>query len=97
MIDKADAIALVQARIATFEPLVEGDCWEVFADRTLERGFGWVVFYGSHLYRKTGRAEYALAGNAPFIVNRRTGEVVVTGTVRPIENYLAEYEAKSLL
>jgi len=95
MIDKASAIALVQARIESFGPLGEGDRWEVFADRTLERSFGWVVFYGSHLHRETGRAEYAVAGNAPFIVNRRTGEIVVLGTARPIENYLLEYEAKT--
>jgi hypothetical protein len=38
---------------------------------------------------------YALGGNGPYIVNRYTGEVRVTGTARPTEEYIAEYE-KSL-
>jgi len=61
---------------------------------TIERPFGWVFFYTSRLYRETGEARYALAGNAPFIVNRRSGEVVITGTARPVEQYIAEYEAR---
>ncbi len=36
---------------------------------------------------------HRLAGNAPLIVNRFTGEVVTTGTAHPTEYYLAQYEA----
>jgi hypothetical protein len=35
-----------------------------------------------------------LAGNTPFIENRYTGELIETGTANPIEEYIAEYEAK---
>ena len=42
----------------------------------------------------TGEAKYAVAGNAPLIVNRNTGEVLPTGTARPVEQYIAEYEAR---
>ena len=34
----------------------------------------------------------ALAGNAPYIVNRHTGEIRTTGTAQPIEQYIEEYE-----
>jgi hypothetical protein len=35
----------------------------------------------------------ALVGNAPLIVNRLTGDVIVTGTAEPIDIYISRYEA----
>jgi hypothetical protein len=61
-------------------------------ESTIEREWGWVFFYTSDRYLKTRDVRYALAGNAPYIVNRHTGAVRVTGTARPIEHYIAEYE-----
>jgi hypothetical protein len=52
---------------------------------TLERDFGWVFFY------RAAREDELLAGNAPFIVDRRDGSVHVTGTARPVEEYLDAY------
>ncbi|MCX2864186.1 hypothetical protein OOZ63_20365 [Paucibacter sp. PLA-PC-4] len=46
------------------------------------------------MYRDTGDIKYALAGNSPLIVNRRSGEIVATGTARLVEHYIAEYEAR---
>ena len=60
----------------------------------IERDWGWVFFYTSDRYLKTRDIRYALAGNAPYIVNRHTGEVRVTGTAQPIEYYIAEYERR---
>jgi hypothetical protein len=67
----------------------------VVDEHTIERAWGWVFFYNSARYLETREFRYALAGNAPYIVNRHTGEVRVTGTALPIEDYIAEYE-KSL-
>jgi hypothetical protein len=36
----------------------------------------------------------ALAGNAPYIVNRHTGEVIVTGTAWPTQKYIDDYESR---
>ena len=33
-----------------------------------------------------------IAGNAPLIVNKITGNITYTGTAHPIEHYLKEYE-----
>jgi len=52
---------------------------------TLERDFGWVFFY------RSTREDELLAGNAPFIVDRRDGSVHVTGTARPVDEYLDAY------
>ena len=51
-----------------------------------------IFFYNSERYLTTGEISHALAGNAPYIVNRHTGEMRSTGTAYPIEHYIAEYE-----
>ena len=60
---------------------------------TREFPWGWVFFYNSRQFTETQDPLDALGGNAPFIVNRTTGEVRVTGTAHPIEHYIREYEA----
>ena len=61
-------------------------------EETQEHEWGWVFFYQSRLYLESKKLEYALAGNAPLIVNRRTGDIVETGTADPPEHYIREYE-----
>ena len=61
-------------------------------EHTIERAWGWFFFYNSKRYLETRDFLYALAGNAPYIVNRHTGELRPTGRARPIEDYIAEYE-----
>lgn len=58
---------------------------------TIERPWGWVFFYSSQGWCD-GDANYAVAGNAPFIVDRFTGAMHSTGTARPIEQYIENYE-----
>jgi Immunity protein 35 len=60
-------------------------------DFTRELDFGWLFFYTSRLYRDTGDSQYALAGNAPLIVDRRDGTLHTTGTAHPIEHYIDRY------
>jgi hypothetical protein len=60
MIDSQDAVALAEHELAKMAP-PDGD--------SFERSFGWVLFWGSAPCAKTGDLQYALAGNAPFIVN----------------------------
>jgi len=95
MLTKEQARALVVAELArppkytyasTPKDLVVVD------EHTIERSWGWVFFYNSQRYLHTRNFMYALAGNAPYIVNRYTGELRVTGTAHPIEHYIAEYE-----
>lgn len=59
--------------------------------KTQEESFGWVFFYQAKEYMETGTLSSMLAGNAPFIVNRRDGAVHVLGTVHPVDVYLKEY------
>ena len=50
-----------------------------------QKPYGWVFFYSAP-------GDMPVAGNAPIIVNRFTGEIRVTGTAGPLEEYLAAYE-----
>lgn len=61
---------------------------------TEERDFGWVFFYTSRNYNETGDYKYALAGNAPLIINKFDGSIHYTGTALETEHYIREYEKK---
>ena len=66
----------------------------ILDEHTIERSWGWVFFYNSRKYVETNEFEHALFGNAPYIVNRFDGSMHVTGTARPTEHYIAEYESQ---
>ncbi|MBB3922807.1 MULTISPECIES: YrhB domain-containing protein [Xanthomonas] len=92
MLTRTQAQALVEARLSTAAD--EAACDVVVVDSaTIERSFDWPFFYESRLYLETGELVHRLAGNAPLIVNRFTGEVVLTGTAHPTDYYLTQYEA----
>jgi hypothetical protein len=55
-----------------------------------EHDFGWVFFYQTATYAKTGNLRDGAAGNAPFIVEH-TGALHITGTAEPIENYVERF------
>jgi hypothetical protein len=87
MIDVVEARRLVQQHL-------DGDrgepSWLVLTGEQ-EFAEGWVFYYDSRRLQATRALIDSLAGNAPIIVNRETGELTSTGTARPTEEYLAEY------
>ena len=64
----------------------------VIPEFTQERSWGWVIFYNSKEYLETKEAKDLVAGNAPYLVDRESGEMLMTGTSDPLETYIAEYE-----
>ena len=58
-----------------------------------ETEFGWVFFYNSKRYIETGDVNGALAGNGPIVIMKSTGDVLGTGTAKPLETYLDEIRA----
>jgi hypothetical protein len=72
--------------------LPDKDTLVVLEEKTIERPWGWVFFYTSRLWHQTGELRYALAGNAPLIVERHSGRILPTGTALPVEQYIANYE-----
>jgi hypothetical protein len=91
MYTKDQARDLVQREIATHPPAFAGDDWIIIDDATQEFSRGWVFTWTSRLWAETNSFEYAIAGNAPLLVDRETGEVHVTGTAHPVQRYIDAY------
>jgi hypothetical protein len=51
----------------------------ILSEHTIETDFGWVFFWNSKKYLETDEFQYALAGNAPLIVDRRDGCILRPG------------------
>ncbi len=64
----------------------------VLVNETIEKEWGWVFFYQNKKYLETGDFRDMLGGNAPYIVNRTTGNIIETGTAQSIKEYISEYE-----
>jgi hypothetical protein len=88
VIDKREAQLKVLAYLKTRSKWHELALQE---DSTLETEFGWVFFYNSVEFVRTGDMHFALGGNAPFIIDRSSGELTVTGTALPLDHYIEQY------
>ena len=64
---------------------------ELIENPILSGDYGWVFGYNSAEYLRTKSLSSALAGNAPILVEKETGNVVTTGTARPLESYIDSY------
>ena len=64
----------------------------ILDDGTIEKPWGWVFFYTSKKLHETNDIKYAVAGNAPIIVERESGKLLITGTAYPVEYYIQNYE-----
>ena len=92
MMNKSEAQKLVENDLEkNNDPCNPVDC-AILQNETIEKDWGWVFFYQSKAFIKTGDFRDMLAGNAPYIVNRYSGEIQVTGTAYPIEHYIQKYE-----
>jgi hypothetical protein len=63
-------------------------------ERTMERGFGWVFFYGSQRRISEGRPTYELVGAGAILVDKRSGLVRQLPTAMPTDFYIRRYEAE---
>ncbi|SFN64379.1 Immunity protein 35 [Chryseobacterium oleae] len=61
--------------------------------RTLEKPYGFIYSYTSKKLFETKDDRYAIAGNAPFLIEKETGNIIVFGTANVREYYIEEYEA----
>lgn len=93
MISYEEASARVEDVLARWPDAQEtGDSLVILHERTMEKPWGWVFFYTSKQFHETGDFRFALAGNAPYIVERETGRLIGTGTALPLDEYIANYE-----
>ena len=93
MISYETARAKVEQALARSPDAQEtDDSLVILHERTLEKPWGWVFFYTSKQFHETGDFRFALAGNAPYIVERETGRLIETGTALSLDEYIANYE-----
>ncbi len=55
---------------------------------------GWYFCFESQEFLESGDEAARLAGNAPFIIAKDSGEIHSLGTAKPLEEYLQDYEIK---
>jgi hypothetical protein len=65
----------------------------VFDEYTIERPWGWVMFYGALARSPSGEHPRQ---NPPYLVDRVTGDMEVAGTAWPVEKYIEDYETRLL-
>jgi uncharacterized protein YceK len=92
MITREQARQSVVERLSSWRGSRKGDSLVVDDKATIEKPWGWVFLYTSRLWQETGDDRYLLGGNAPFIVERESGRMLVLGTALPLEHYVAFYE-----
>lgn len=93
MLSKQQAISVVESRLACLHTPPAGDSWIVFSESIEERQSCFIVFWGSRKFHETGELKFAVAGNAPYIVDRVSGLILETGTEFAIGTYIAQFEA----
>jgi hypothetical protein len=88
-IEEATSIAVewVQQQSSATNELV------VVQEETVARPYGWFFSYDSKQFLATQDFDYAIAGNAPILVDKR-GHVHLTGTAHALEHYVLEFDAK---
>jgi hypothetical protein len=90
MIDKPEAISIAQHELQRRRRAGQVDL-VLLEEETIDKPFGWVFFYDSKDFIRTGDLRLSLIGSSPFIVDRKDGSVHFTGTAHPIEYYVEAY------
>jgi hypothetical protein len=91
MIDEEQARAVADGAVGRLAATIGHD--DLVISGVEEFPVGWVFYYCRQRWLETRDLRYLLAGNAPFLVDRRTGRAHLTGTARKVNYYVAEYEA----
>jgi hypothetical protein len=96
MITFDEAIEIAQRQLRKIEEENNLSSLMLILNQTKVESFGWVFFYNTEEYLRTGNISACLAGNAPFIINSESGELYVTGTAKPVDIYIDEYRRQLL-
>lgn len=65
----------------------------LFHKHTRRMSYGNLYVYNSRKFIEELDYNYALLGNAPFLIEKETGKIFEFGTSETIDYYLGEYEA----
>jgi len=66
----------------------------ILDNEEIKKAYGIIFFFNTKKYNMTRNDnDNTLIGNAPFLVENKTGNIVVFGTSKSEEYYIQEYEA----
>lgn len=92
MLTKSEAEDLVQKELRKME--TREYPFDIVRSATIDKPYAWIFFYNTIKHLETNIIIYALAGNGPIFVNKKTSEVIAYGTNKPLEQLINEYERK---
>jgi hypothetical protein len=90
MLTKEEARELAQNEMDK-QSLIAGIELGMMDEFTIEFEFGWMFFYQSMDYIRTQDLNYLVGGNAPYIVDKFTGQLHPTGTGHDSDFYIEKY------
>lgn len=97
MVSRAQALAIVQAQVDTWQYDRTRDTLIVMEELTQETPYAWVVYWNSKGWLETQRLEYAYAGAGPFIVSKHTGALTSYSSAYDTKDALDLYEEENRL
>ncbi|MDA6081846.1 YrhB domain-containing protein, partial [Escherichia coli] len=68
--------------------------WSTSKTPSYTKSVSWQHHLEAREFLETGDEAARLAGNAPFIIDKDSGEIHSLGTAKPLEEYLQDYEIK---
>ncbi|HAS39845.1 MAG TPA: hypothetical protein DCS93_05170 [Microscillaceae bacterium] len=63
----------------------------IMSEETIAFEEGWMFFYQSEAFIKTGNEDEMVGGNAPIIIDKYNESVHITGTSRDEDFYIEKY------
>lgn len=93
MLTEKEMTELANSYIKQFEGDV-GKELVLIKELMVKKNYGIYFMYNYKIFVETNDEKYdTLLGNAPFLVESRTGKIVEFGTFHDLEFYIREYEA----
>jgi Immunity protein 35 len=92
MLKIEQARKIVLDTIQSMEYSVPNDKLIILDNLTIEKPYAWIFTYTSKLWHETEDNKYALGGNAPIIVDKKSGEQTSYSTAFSLDTLIDKYE-----
>ena len=86
------AINYVDSHQLPEDQQLDGNKIILIEEKTIEKDYGWYFFRGASKWIETGEFRYAIAGGAPFLVRKDTGELITFMSSYSIEEIIETFE-----
>lgn len=73
---------------------LDGNKMILVEDKTIEKDYGWYFFSSASKWLETGKFRYAVAGGAPFLIRKDTGELITFLSSYSIDEIIETYEKR---